>query len=74
MFHTINYQVDYDTMGYGSGRLHHNILYTAPNTATSPNFLVYKFCGNTQVSQSFGQYAESSVKTVRIHKIPTTGN
>ena len=47
---------------------------TAKNTAISPNFLVWKFCGKKQFPHSFGQIARNYVETVSFHKISTPGN
>ena len=35
---------------------------------------MWKFCGNTRFSQSFGRIARNSVETVGFHKISTPGN
>ena len=47
---------------------------TAKNTLISPNFLMWKFCGKTQFSQSFTQYTQNTTKTARFDKISTSGN
>ena len=46
----------------------------APNTEISPNFLVWKFCGNTQFAKSFEQLAQYFAETLRFRKILTSGN
>ena len=47
---------------------------TAKNTLISPNFLMWKFCGKTQLPQSFTQYTRNTTKTARFDKISTLGN
>ena len=48
--------------------------FTAKNTVTSPDFLVWKFCGKTQFLHSFGRFARNYAETVRFHKIFTPRN
>ena len=43
---------------------------SAENTVTSPNFLVWNFCGKAQFPHSFGQFAE----TVPFNNISRPGN
>lgn len=45
-----------------------SLKYTALNTEISPHFLVSKFCGNTQLPQSFGRITRSIAKIVRFNK------
>ena len=49
-------------------------LYTAQNTKTSPNPLVWKFSENVQFPQSSGRLVQNSAEAVRFHKLPTPGN
>ena len=46
----------------------------ATNTEISPNFLVWKFCGNAQLPQSFGGIARNAGEATHFHKISTQGN
>ena len=46
---------------------------TVKNTAISPNFLVWKFCGKAQFLQSFGRFARNYGETVPFHKILLSG-
>ena len=46
----------------------------ASNTEISPNFLVWKFCGNTQFLHSFRKFAQNLVKNVLSDKISTPDN
>ena len=50
------------------------IDYTTKNTAISPNFLVWKFCGKAQFRDSLGRFARNYAETVPFHKISTPGN
>ena len=47
---------------------------TAKNTVISPNFLVPKFCGQTQFAYSFGRFAQNYAETVPFHNISTPRN
>ena len=47
---------------------------TAKNTAISPNFLVWRFCGKAQSQHSFGQIARNYVETVPFHKVSKPGH
>ena len=47
---------------------------TAKNTAISPNFLVWKFCGNAQFPHSFAWISEIYLENVRFQKISTPRN
>ena len=44
------------------------------NIETSPNFLVWKFCGNAQFPHSFGWFIRNSTEIMPFHKISTLGN
>ena len=46
----------------------------AKNTVISPNFKVWKFCGNAQYPHKFGRFARNYAETMRFHKISTPGN
>ena len=47
---------------------------TAKNIVISPDFLVWKFCGNAQFPHSFGQIASNYAETDIFRKISTPGN
>ena len=49
-------------------------VYTAKNTAISPDFLVCKFCGKAQFPQSLGRIAQNFAETVPFRKIYRPGN
>ena len=44
------------------------------NTAISPNFLVWKFCGKAQFQHSFGRSNQKYAEIVPFHKISTPEN
>ena len=44
------------------------------NTAVSPNFLVWEFCGKAQFPHSFVWFTRNYAKTAPFHKIATPGN
>ena len=47
---------------------------TAKNAVTSPEFLVWKFCGKAQFPRSFGWFARNYAETVPFRKISTPEN
>ena len=49
-------------------------MYTAKNTAISPDFLSWKYCGKAQFLHSCGRFARNYAETVPFRKISTTGN
>ena len=44
------------------------------NTAISPNFLVWEFCGKAQFPNSFVRFARNYAETAAFHKIATAWN
>ena len=50
------------------------IIDTTLKIVILPNFLVWKFCENTQLPQSFRRIARDSAETARFNKIYTPGN
>ena len=49
-------------------------IHTAKNTVISPDFLMWKFCGEAQFPHSFGRFAQNYTETVPFRKIFTPGN
>ena len=49
-------------------------LNTAQNTVTSPDSLVWKFCGNLQFPQSFEPFAQNPTESLLFHKTFRPGN
>ena len=47
---------------------------TAKNAVTSPNFLVWIFCGKAQFLHSFGRFAQNYAEAVPFHKVSAPGN
>ena len=47
---------------------------TAKMPLTSPDCLVWKFCGKIQFPHSFGRFAQNYAETVPFRKISTPGN
>ena len=47
---------------------------TGNNAVISPNFLVWKFCGNAQFPGSLGRFARNYTEAVSFYKISTPGN
>ena len=48
--------------------------YTAKNAVTSPDFVVWKFCGKAQFPHSFGRFARNSAETLPFSKISKPEN
>ena len=60
---------------YGKDLRHERVKpVTAKNTAISPDFLVWEFCGKAQFPHSFRRFAQNYAETVPFRKISTPGN
>ena len=55
-------------------RTHPHCIALRKNTAISPDFLVWKFCGKAQFPHSFGRFALNYEETVPFRKISTPEN
>ena len=44
------------------------VIFTAKNTLISPNFLVWKICGNAQFPQSFGRLASRFIYNLSLNQ------
>ena len=62
-----------DTAAYSRLQATENVLFIAWNTVISPNFLVWKFCGEAQFPHSFERITRNYAETVSFHKIPILG-